>query len=263
MENLIQLIRESEWREVPEYPGYYLNKKAQLIHATETGIRLFEEHGCSIYMIHKSGKRIGNWRPNLLRLLYTYEERDKSLQSLVENIEGEEWRDVIGYEQEYRVSNKGRLLSKEKIVRTAGGKETVRQEQLMTLFTDKNGYLTVSLRRNRQSRYTGVHRIVAKTFLNKPIGKNQINHKNGIKDDNRVENLEWVTPQENTKHAYEIGLIKKGEGNPKARLTEKDVIAIRSSYTGEKGQVTQLSKEYSVSRTTIDGVVKRRFWTHI
>lgn len=98
-----------------------------------------------------------------------------------------------------------------------------------------NGYLQVRVMVDGVMLYTGAHRLVWRA-MNGPIPDGlTINHKNGVKDDNRPENLEIVTPSENTKHAYRIGLMDEhGERNPAAKLSDEAVKAIRLLYaTGE------------------------------
>ena len=96
-----------------------------------------------------------------------------------------------------------------------------------------------------------VHRMVAEAFIPNPKDKPCVNHKNGIKTDNRVCNLEWVTHQENLKHAYALGLnpLKRGANSHAARLSQQQVDSIRS----QKGSRTQkdLANEFGVSSAHI------------
>lgn len=108
------------------------------------------------------------------------------------------WKTVEGYEQ-YEVSDSGYI----KNIRT--GKTLGRR-------LDKDGYPSVYLYSNGKGTNKKVHRLVAKAFLNRDPNRDQINHKNGIKEDNRVDNLEWCTRSENTKHAYSSGLLRPNMG---------------------------------------------------
>ena len=97
----------------------------------------------------------------------------------------EQWNDVIGFEGIYQVSNFGRLKSNKKILNPCA---------------NKKGYLKTTLSKNSIKKQVFIHRIVAEAFLGLVDGKPFINHKNGIKNDNRIENLEWVSNLENQCH---------------------------------------------------------------
>ena len=109
----------------------------------------------------------------------------------------ETWRDIPGYEGRYQVSNLGRIRSIK-----------------VTLLRPYNarGYLVASLRAGGANVRHGVHRFVAEAFIPNPEGKEQVNHINGDKTDNRVENLEWVTCQENNLHRCRV--LNGGGGRP-------------------------------------------------
>lgn len=119
------------------------------------------------------------------------------------------------------------------------------------------GYVTV---KNHSGHVAQVHRMVWEA-VHGPIPEGmQINHKNGIKHDNRIANLELVTPSENTLHSYRMNLrCAKGENNGRAKLTEASVRAIRRS--SEPTRV--LADRYGVSMTTIQDVRAFRKWRNV
>lgn len=115
------------------------------------------------------------------------------------------WADVPGWEGRYEVSNDG-------LVRSWAGRHGDEAEpHILKQKIDRYGYPVVCLRNRAQCRieYPTVHRLVALAFIENPEGKPQVNHKNGNKTDNRVENLEWATNAENIQHAHDMGLISK------------------------------------------------------
>lgn len=126
------------------------------------------------------------------------------------------WKDVVGYEGIYQVSNLG----------------NVKRKYILKPHKDRRGYLFVNLSHNSKVLCSRVHRLVALAFIPNPLNKKEINHKNGNKLDNRVENLEWATHKENMKHAFSNHLIsnegiKRGV-NAMLRATRKKVIQLKN-----------------------------------
>lgn len=119
---------------------------------------------------------------------------------MMENSICKNWKPVTGYENYYEVNPEGVVRSKHKLTRG----------QVMTPRIDRGGYLTVRLNKpGRLSSTQYVHRILALAFIPNPEGKCCVNHLNGNKLDNSLENLAWASHQENVKHAYDMGLIAK------------------------------------------------------
>lgn len=118
----------------------------------------------------------------------------------------EVWKPVKGYEGIYEVSNIGRVKSCERIVTRSNGRKINFPEKIMKPSINHKGYEVIDLRKNGKRECGFVHRLVGKAFIKNPDNKKQINHKNGVKRDNNVDNLEWVTNKENVIHAYKNNL---------------------------------------------------------
>ena len=116
------------------------------------------------------------------------------------------WKSVEGYENSYQVSNFGRVRTLDRFVDTAKGSRKI-SGQIIKEFNNIRGYPFVSLWSHSKSMPALIHRLVAQAFISNPDKKPQVNHKNGVKTDNRVENLEWCTSSENKIHGYRMGLL--------------------------------------------------------
>lgn len=114
------------------------------------------------------------------------------------------WKDIEEYEGLYQISNLGRVKSLERYVITKHGYQLPISKKILKQITNKFGYKKVELNKNGKGKSYSVHRLVAKTYLKDYNENLQVNHVNGIKDDNRVENLEMVTASQNQWHSYHV-----------------------------------------------------------
>lgn len=128
---------------------------------------------------------------------------------------------------------------------------------------NSSGYLQVCVVRRGRVVFCGAHRLVWRHFSGQPLKKGlQINHKNGIRNDNRPENLELVTPKANSLHATRVLGKNRGELNPTSKLTERQVREIRKRFA--KGERTAiLGPEFGVRQMHIYQIVRRRCWAHV
>ena len=132
----------------------------------------------------------------------------------VELYNDEIWRDIPNF-HDYQASNYGRIRSKERAITQYGHKEYYTRNMPSVILKPKpqnSGYLVVWLRRNGRNVACTVHRIIAQTFLFNSFDRAVVNHKDGDKTNNRIDNLEWVTQSDNIKHSYKYKLRKPNKG---------------------------------------------------
>lgn len=113
-------------------------------------------------------------------------------------------------------------------VDTEGNVYSLRFNRKLSPKNNWDGYLRIQLWDHGKCQYVGIHRLIAEAFIPNPENKPFINHKNGNKQDNRVENLEWCTQQENIVHAWKTGLSKSHMNHPK-----QSAKVLQFSYDGQ------------------------------
>lgn len=130
-------------------------------------------------------------------------------------------------------------------------------------YIDPDGYIRIMLPGPKKMHFLRVHRLVAEAFIPNPENKLEVNHKNDIKTDNRVENLEWVTRQENIDHAISMGFSAlRGEENGNSKFTEEDVRKV--CVLLEEGMRPKLiADKLGVTIGVITAIKGRKIWTHV
>lgn len=178
----------------------------------------------------------------------------------------EVWASIYGFEKYYQISSLGRVKAMRRY-KERGTQRFWTKEKLLNPKPDGRGYKRVLLYGDISETpiRISIHRLVAEAFIPNPENKPQINHINGIKTDNGINNLEWCTSQENLYHAYASGLNirARGERVGISRLKEKQVVKIRKIYQSGKYTQLEVANMFGVSRSAIRGVINGETWKHV
>lgn len=153
------------------------------------------------------------------------------------------WKDVAGYEGMYMVSNKGRIKSFKR-----------RVPIIMSNLKAKRGYACILITKNKKRKRYFIHRLVGIAFIPNPQNKPEINHKNRIKTDNSIENLEWVTGIENMEHYYGYRVVNR------VKKWKKRTISV-IQYDMHDNKICEFESVKSASLQT--GINKKRIYNCI
>lgn len=174
------------------------------------------------------------------------------------------WKDISGFKNNYECSSFGRIRRKERVGYLHNKKRLI-PSIIIKQTVSSAGYYRCNLFYSNIKKHYLVHRIVAKLFIDNPLNKSEVNHINGIKTDNRAENLQWVTHKENIAHADKTGLRKMPscEAHVHAKFTNEQIKLIRADYDNKLISISELSKMHSVSYVTMFNIIKRKTWKGI
>lgn len=176
--------------------------------------------------------------------------------------ENEIWKDIKGYEGLYKISNYGNVCSVDRKTNTRlkNQEYVIKKGKPITPHLSK-GYYSISLSKGNKTITQKIHRLVAQAFIPNPLNKPQINHINGIKTDNRAENLEWCNCKENIQHAFKTGLKPNNVNSVKAmnKASKKPIIQIKNGYVvGKYESLVQAEKTTNVKAKNISSVLNGR-----
>lgn len=182
-----------------------------------------------------------------------------------ESMEREIWKSIKGHEGIYSVSSFGRVRSEFRVIcRCNGYRQTIR-EKILRFSLTKCGYASIPL----SGKNFRVHRLVAEAFIPNPDNKETVNHIDGVKLNNRLENLEWATRSEQSIHAIEMGLhkpppSKKGEEHSQSKITEFIVMEMVEDWNNYKVKnLDDLCNKYKLSKGYISVIFSRKCWKHL
>lgn len=158
----------------------------------------------------------------------------------------------------------GRYLYTDIEVSNLGSVRRMGKLNKLKTYSKEGGYVYLSTTLNGKKTTLTVHRMVAEVFVKNPMHKPCVNHKDGDKQNNRVENLQWVSYSENSQHAYDTGLQKKvfGEAHHRSKLTEDIVKEIKQRYIPRCriNGTRALAIEFGVKHQTISDIINHKIW---
>lgn len=185
-------------------------------------------------------------------------------------MESEYFIPLKGYEELYIISNYGTIKSIERRIKNRNGYRKHRS-RIMKAKTDNHGYFRIGLTKDKKQKFYFVHRLVAETFIPNHNNYPVVNHIDGNKKNNYVQNLEWCTYQENTIHAFKIGLKTgkthigvRGEKNGNSKLKDCEVTSIlEEKKKGVNRDECYLKYKDKISYKGFEQIWYRTVWKHI
>ena len=198
---------EEIWKDVPGFAGKYMISNTGKVKNIQRGNYLEVKQNKSYRYVYltidsKFSKQL-NVVDTMDQLFNDHVYKDECY---VKDLEGEVWMSVPSFESSYAISNKGRVKGLRRRVPSKSGVFRLSMEKLRCGSEDQDGYLILCLYDDGRSITTPIHRLVAEVFIPNPDNLPQVNHIDGNKHNNCVENLEWCTNQENMDHSWRIGL---------------------------------------------------------
>lgn len=170
------------------------------------------------------------------------------------------WKSIINWDG-YEVSNYGQVRS----YRQTSSRGFAKEPRLLTVGISVWGYPEVRFSNNKISKKFRVHRLVAETFIENKDFKKEVNHKDGNKLNNHIDNLEWVSRSENMVHLFQVSKCPTmcGEKNGQSKLTSIEVIEIREKWNTGNFLQKELGNIYGVKRSTINAIVNNYNWSKV
>lgn len=156
------------------------------------------------------------------------------------------WKDISGYAGIYQISSLGRVKSLSRI-----SNNRTLSEKLLTPSLSNSGYAWICLSNNKDKKHFFIHRIIAQSFIPNPMNKMQVNHIDGVKTNNSIDNLEWVTNSENQKHAYKNNLNSVSELQKKRTSKAKSSSVIDTESNTIYSSIREAFKTVSIPYSTL------------
>lgn len=163
------------------------------------------------------------------------------------------WNPILGWEKLYHISNLGKIKSLLREVKGKSNSKYFKKERMLRLNKVGAGYLGAILCDMGRNKRILLHRLVAQSFIFNPENKPCVNHINGIKTDNNIKNLEWVTHKENSIHSYKIGLMP-------TKITENQANQIRQLYSTGKYKQSEIGGIFDLTQGTIGKIIRNELW---
>ena len=178
-------------------------------------------------------------------------------------MESKSWSKVVGFEEMYEINKKGEVKSIQRKIHRSSSQRSrayniVIKERILKPVLQANGYFYVTLSDKQSGHHMiGIHQLLCRNYIENKENKKCVNHKDGNKLNNNLENLEWCTYSENTQHAYNTGLKtqKKGKEHYNFKLSSDIVDAIKKIKENSSLSNRKIAKIFNFSHTTINKII--------